>query len=125
LHRVRLRTMQLAGATPMTTLSNWDWQAVSRSFFQTAQEAYRHAGESQLRGGAGHQAEHDEYMAKFSVYSLLYDKSFLARREDLVAELQRMMDDPVTQRPTGVADMESFERSRVRWIRELILELEK
>ena len=107
----------------MTTSSDWDWQAVSRSFFQIAQEAYRYAGDSKARGGAGTQAEHDEYMAKFSVYSHLYDKSFLSRREDLLAELRRMLDDPVTQKPTGVADMDSFERSRIRWIRELIREL--
>jgi hypothetical protein len=108
----------------MTTLSNWDWRAVSQRFFQVAREAHRYAGEAAMRGAAGHQAEHDEYMAKFSVYSHLHDKSFLAGREDLLAELRRMLGDPVTLRPTGVADMESFERSRVRWIRELIGELE-
>jgi hypothetical protein len=112
-------------ATPMTTLSNWDWQAVSRRYFQVAQEAYRIAGEARTRGDAGHQAVHDEHMAKFAVYSHLHDKSFLARREDLLAELRRMLDDPIAQKPTGVADMDSFERSRRRWIRELIIELEK
>jgi len=109
----------------MTTLSNWDWQAVSRRYFQVAQEAYRYAGEARARGGTGPQAVHDEYIAKFAVYSHLHDKSFLARREDLLAELRRMLDEPIAQKPTGVADMDSFERSRRRWIRELIIELEK
>lgn len=109
----------------MTTHSNWDWQAISKNFFQMAHEAYRYAGEAKMVGAPGHQAVHDEYMAKFVVYSHLHDKSFLARREDLVTELRRMMDDPITHRPTGVADMESFERSRKRWIRELVIELEK
>jgi hypothetical protein len=109
----------------MTTSLNWDWQAVSRKYFEVAQEAYRYAGEVKTRGAAGHQAEHDEYMAKFSVYSHLHDKSFLARREDLLAELRSMMGDTVVQRPTGVADMDSFERCRIRWIRELIGELER
>lgn len=104
--------------------SNWEWQAVSKQFFQLAQEAYRYAGEARTGAAAGHQAVHDEYMAKFSVYSHLYDKSFLARREDLLAELRRMLNAPVEQRPTGVADMDSFDRSRKRWIRELVIELE-
>jgi hypothetical protein len=108
----------------MTTSSSWDWQAVSKKFFEVAQEAYRYAGEAKTGGAAGHQAVHDEYMARFSIYSHLYDKSFLARREDLLAELRRMLDEPAGQRPTGVADMDSFERSRKRWIRELLLELE-
>jgi len=109
----------------MTTSSNWDWQAVSQKFFQVAQEAYRYAGEVKMRGAAGHQAEYDEYMAKFSVYSHLYDKSFLAHRVDVLAELQRMLGDPPVHRPTGVGDMDSFERCRTRWIRELIGELER
>ena len=108
----------------MTTSSNWEWQAVSKKFFQVAQDAYRHASEARAAGAAGHQALHDEFMARFSVYSHLYDKSFLARREDLLAELRRMLDAPVEQRPTGVTDMDSFERSRKRWIRELVIELE-
>jgi hypothetical protein len=111
-------------ATPMTTLSNWDWQAVSRKFFELAQEAYREAGEARMRRDPAHRAVHDEQMAKFAVYSYLHDKSFLARREDLLTELRHMLDDPVTQRPTGVVDTDSFDRSRNRWIRELILELE-
>jgi hypothetical protein len=109
---------------PMTKSSNWDWQAVSRRFFEVAQEAYRNAGAAKTQGAPGHQAVHDEYIARFAVYSHLYDKSFLARREDLLAELRRMLDEPVDQRPTGVADMDSFERSRRRWVRELIVELE-
>jgi len=106
----------------MTTSSSWDWQAVSRKFFQEAQEAYREAGEAKTQGAA---AMHDDSMARFAVYSHLHDKSFLARPEDLLAELRRMLEDPVEQRPTGVVDMDSFARSRRRWVRELIGELER
>jgi len=111
----------------MTTISDWDWQAVSRGFFKVAQEAYRYASDcrANIAADPGNQKIHDDHMAKFAVYSHLYDKSFLSRREDLVAELRRMIGDPVTQRPTGVADMEFFEKSRVAWIRKLIGDLEK
>ena len=109
---------------PMTT-GSWDWQGVSRDFFQVAQEAYRHAGECRMKpGDARSRIEYDRSIAKFSVYSHLYDKSFLARPEDLVAELRRMLDDPVAQMPTGVADAEFFQQCRVLWIRNLIGELE-
>jgi hypothetical protein len=110
----------------MTTTSDWDWQAVSRDFFEIAQEAYRRSGEcrSKMHDDPGSQIEYEDHMARFSVYSHLYDKSFLARREDLLAELHRMLDDPVVQRPTGVADMEFFEQSRAGWIRKLIGNLE-
>ena len=111
----------------MTTTSDWDWQAVSRNFLQLAQEAYRYAGDCKSKLGDRDDAQgvYDEHMAKFCVYSYLYDKSFLARREDLLRELRRMLDDPMTQRPTGVADMEFFEKSRKAWISKLIGDLEK
>ena len=45
----------------MTTISDWDWQAVSRGFFKVAQEAYRYASDcrANIAADPGNQKIHD------------------------------------------------------------------
>ena len=100
----------------------WNQNELSQQFLCTAQSAEMYLTEitPKARSNSTYRHLYDEYLAKFFVFNYLHGRTFLASREQLVAELGRMLD--FTYPKCRAYDAAEFERFRRVYIQQLVTE---
>ena len=99
---------------------SWSPSGENDYFLRGAQEAERYAQEvrGKVTSNPSYKRVHDEHLAKFYVYNYLHGRTCLSSRDELLAELKRMLELSVSD--TSAYDADQFERFRVSYINELI-----
>lgn len=97
-------------------LNQWDTEKISNEYFRQAREAERYCREikAKINTTSTYKSVFDEHMAKFYVYSHLYEKTFLKSKATLMSELKSMLSQKAV--PVECFDLDRFHKEREIYI---------
>lgn len=97
-------------------MEEWDTDKVSEYYLFQAEEAdkYLEQVKVKLKDNSSYESVFDEHKARFEVFYYLQGRSFLSSKNELLAELNRMLSYEIT--PGKYYDIERFESFRKGYI---------
>src|SRR5947207_2346967 len=112
--------------TIRTVMKTWDPDSLTKRFIFQAESAERYMLEckSKLHRTDRYKELHDEHLAKFYVFNYIHGRTFLATREQFLAELGSFLHAQPTA-PSEAFDGQCFLTWRQRYIQGLISECHK